>query len=103
MTSNNTVTCPHCMNTVPRGAQVCRGCQAEIRYGTPQGVAIFFLILCVVTGWWGAKLVHDYISTNPAILWVVFGAFFLFCGFISRKICKRLYDGKTVFRRFYRK
>lgn len=28
------LTCPHCHNDeVPRGASVCRGCQAEVHYG----------------------------------------------------------------------
>ena len=103
MTSNNTITCPHCINEVPWGAQVCRGCHAEIRYGTPRGVAVFFLILSVVAGWWAAKLVHDFITTNSTFLWVVFGIVFASCAFASRKMCKGFYDGKTVFRRFYRK
>ncbi|WP_460124291.1 hypothetical protein [Pseudomonas sp. S2_C03] len=101
--SNHTVTCPHCMNEVPWGAHVCRGCQAEVRYGTPQGVVVFFLILCVIAGWWGAKVVRTFVTTNPTLLWIVFGIVFLLCGLASRKICKRFYDGKTVFRRFYRK
>lgn len=103
MANNHTVICPHCLNEVPWGAQVCWGCQAEVSYGTPQGVAIFFLIICVVAGWWGAKLVHTFITTNSAVLWFVFGAIFLAAGLASRKLCKRLYSGKTVFRRFYRK
>lgn len=103
MANNHTVTCPHCMNDVPWGAQVCRGCHAEIRYGTPRGVAVFLLILCFIAGGWVTELAKNYITTNSTFLWVVFGAIFLSCAWASRKICERLYDGKAVFRRFYRK
>lgn len=103
MATNHTVTCPHCMNEVPWGAHVCRGCQAEVRYGTPRGVAVFFFILSVVFGWWAAKAVYVFITTNSTVLWIVFGAVFLGCALGARKACKRFYDGKTVFRRFYRK
>lgn len=27
------IVCPHCHSEIPRGASVCRGCQAEIKYG----------------------------------------------------------------------
>ncbi len=26
--------CPHCLSEIPYEANVCRGCQAEIKYGT---------------------------------------------------------------------
>ncbi|BBH46896.1 hypothetical protein KU43P_33730 [Pseudomonas sp. KU43P] len=103
MTTGSTVTCPHCMNAVPWGASVCRGCQAEISYGTPRGVAVFFLIVCVVAGWWAAKGVHTFITTNSTVLWIVFGAVFLATGYGARKVCKSYYHGRTNFRRYYRK
>lgn len=103
MATYHTVTCPHCMNEVPWGARVCRGCHAEISYGTPRAIAIFFTVLCVIAGWYAAKRVHTHISTNSTLLWGVFGVVFLLSALASRKICKRIYDGKTMFRRFYRK
>ncbi len=103
MASDSTVTCPHCMNAVPWGARVCRGCHAEITYGTPRGVAILFTVLCVIVGWYVTKLVHDNLSTNSTLLWTVFGVVFLICALVFGRGCTRFYAGKTMFRRFYRK
>ncbi|MCH7420023.1 hypothetical protein [Pseudomonas mosselii] len=97
-----TITCPHCMNQVPRGAHVCRGCHAEIHYGTPRWVVILCTILSVVGGWWAAKIVHTFITTNSTVLWVIFGIAFVMLALGSRKLCKRLYAERTIFRRFYR-
>ncbi len=103
MSTNSTITCPHCMNNVPWGARVCRGCQAEISYGTPLASIIFFIVLSVGAGWYVTKLAHDYLFTNSTLLWCVFAAVLIPCAILSRKACKRLYDGKTEFRRHYRK
>ncbi len=45
----NDLTCPHCLGSVPRGASVCRGCQAEIEYGTSffEIVALIFISIFV--------------------------------------------------------
>ncbi len=102
MTSGSTVTCPHCMNSVPWGASVCRGCHAEISYGTPQGVVVFFIFACVIAGWWAAKGVHTLITTNSTVLWIVFGAAFLASGYVAQKVCTRFYRGKTRFHRIYK-
>ncbi|MDR5756159.1 hypothetical protein [Caballeronia sp. LZ035] len=48
------LTCPHCLYGVPRGAQVCRGCQAEVYYGLPKESGTVILLaagLCVFLGW----------------------------------------------------
>ncbi|MGY2400492.1 hypothetical protein [Pseudomonas sp. SDO5271_S396] len=102
MQTNQTVSCPHCMNDVPWGASVCRGCHAEIAYGTPGTITIFFIVVSVAAGWYAAKLVHDHLSTNSTFLWIVFGVVLVLVGILSIKICKRLYKGKTWFRRIYR-
>jgi hypothetical protein len=50
----NDLTCPHCHTTVPRGARVCTGCQAEATYGPEPvwiGACIFpAIFLGVLTG-----------------------------------------------------
>ncbi|MFN3581992.1 MAG: hypothetical protein ACK4VV_16135 [Pseudomonas sp.] len=102
MEPNNTVTCPHCMNNVPWGARVCQGCQAEISYGTPFATQAIFVFLSIGIAWYATKLVHDYLFTNSTLLWLVFAAVITPCALVSRKICKRLYDGKTQFKRYYR-
>ncbi|MEI2606948.1 hypothetical protein V8O11_24710 [Erwinia aphidicola] len=35
MSEQNLITCSHCRSDIPRGANVCKGCRAEIKYGTP--------------------------------------------------------------------
>ncbi|ECH2288237.1 hypothetical protein FOE33_24415 [Salmonella enterica] len=39
------ITCPHCRSEIPHGANVCRGCQAEISYGT-SGFMMLVLLIC---------------------------------------------------------
>ncbi|ELW2866014.1 hypothetical protein ABVL22_004300 [Salmonella enterica] len=38
------ITCPHCRSEIPHGANVCRGCQAEISYGTSGFMMLVLLI-----------------------------------------------------------
>lgn len=48
------LTCPHCLGGVPHGAQVCRGCQAEVYYGLPKKIGTVILLaagLSVLLGW----------------------------------------------------
>jgi hypothetical protein len=84
--------CPHCYTEVPRGASVCRGCQAEIEYGTPAAaivaVAIASLFLAIKT----VAFIPDSLSFLP---WVVgIGSF------IAGSIfCFRFYEDRVVFRR----
>jgi hypothetical protein len=101
--SNHIVTCPHCMNQVPWGAHVCRGCQAEIQYGTPRAVTAFFGILCLILGWYAAKVVRLYITDHSIVLWTVFGIVFAASVSACTRFCRRRYAGNTVFRRFYRR
>ena len=45
MADKKLITCPHCLSEIPHGANVCRGCRAEISYGTP---GIMMLLLFIV-------------------------------------------------------
>lgn len=36
--NNKTMTCPHCLNEVKYGANICTGCKAEITYGKIPGL-----------------------------------------------------------------
>lgn len=103
MAANHTVTCPHCMNEVPWGAHVCRGCQAEIEYGTPRVVTAFLGILCLIVGWYAAKVVRLYVTDHSTVLWTVFAIVFGVLAAVCTRFCKRRYAGKTMFKRFYRK
>ena len=40
--------CPHCFGGVPYGASVCRGCQAEVEYGTPTTFVIFSIFAAII-------------------------------------------------------
>lgn len=103
MAHDHTVTCPHCLNNVPWGARVCRGCHAEISYGTPFSAVVVFTVLSVGAAWFSAKFAHDHLSTNPTFLWWVFGGVLAVSSVLSWKACKRLYNGSTSFSRRYRK
>lgn len=103
MANNHTITCPHCMNNVPWGARVCRGCHAEISYGTPFSAVVIFTVLSVGAGWYATKFVHDHLSDNPTLLWCVFAGVLTPCIIGSWRICKRLYDGSSSFSRRYRR
>jgi uncharacterized protein YdhG (YjbR/CyaY superfamily) len=41
--------CPHCHGDIPKGARVCRGCQAEVQYGAPWWANIGALLVGAVT------------------------------------------------------
>ncbi|GGZ92229.1 hypothetical protein DC083_02320 [Ignatzschineria ureiclastica] len=46
--TSSTMTCPHCMTEVKRGANVCVGCKAEIKYGVSAGIFFGFYILTFI-------------------------------------------------------
>ena len=50
--------CPHCYEIVPAGAKVCKGCQAEIEYGTPYFVALIIFFISVVLGISASSLIE---------------------------------------------
>lgn len=103
MSSDRNLSCPHCMNNVPWGARVCRGCHAEISYGTPPFIAITLTVLSVVAGFVVGKLFHDLLSiTNSTVLWIVCGATTLLGWWFSFKNCRRFFRERTWFKRIYK-
>jgi uncharacterized membrane protein HdeD (DUF308 family) len=87
--------CPHCRGNVPRGATVCRGCQAEIEYGVP-GFA--FLIVAIVSAYLGVK-VADWLPESLVILaWIAGIACFVFGGVMLEKA----FGDRVEFKRIYR-
>lgn len=42
--------CPHCRGTVPYGASVCRGCQAELHYGVTISEYFVVFLVCLILG-----------------------------------------------------
>lgn len=67
------LSCPHCRGNVPRGATVCRGCQAEIEYGVPPPA---YLVVAIVSGIVGFKTSSIVPESLSFLGWVVgIGAF----------------------------
>jgi hypothetical protein len=44
--------CPHCKTTVPHGARVCTGCQAEVHYGVPPALLGASLVVAIGLGFY---------------------------------------------------
>jgi hypothetical protein len=88
---SNVISCPHCHGEIPKGATVCRGCQAEIEYGAPWWANIG----AVLVGAWAWASTIRY-SPNVAIgVGIVVAIALLF--FVSWVFRKRI-----VIRRVYR-
>ncbi|MFN4056401.1 MAG: hypothetical protein ACK4GU_16195 [Alishewanella aestuarii] len=89
------IVCPHCHGSVPHGAKVCRGCQAEIQYGCPPTL---FLVLIVITAFLGFKIsavLPDFLSFMG---WVVgIGGFVL-----GSILLNRVFEKRVNFKRIYK-
>ena len=87
--------CPHCYELVPTGAKVCKGCQAEIEYGTPGFIALIIFFISIVLGISASTLIE---GGNSFLGWgigiVVF--FALFIGF------EKTFSNRVKFKRIYK-
>lgn len=90
----NMMICPHCRTEVPHGAKVCRGCQAEIEYGTPNFVGFIILLLSILAGF---KL-HS-LFENLWISIIASGMLFFVMMFISEV---KLFPNRVNFKRIYK-
>lgn len=87
--------CPHCHGSVPRGAKVCRGCQAEIEYGAPPFAFLVVAIVSVVLGIKTSGVLPEGLSF---LAWIVGIG-----GFIAGSvILGRLFGSRVNFKRIYR-
>jgi len=84
--------CPHCHTSVPLGASVCTGCQAEVEYGTPSGATVLVLI---IAGFVGYSAGH---ASYSAVGWLIFAA--LAGG--GMYACSNLFKNRINFKRVYR-
>ncbi|MGH8086007.1 MAG: hypothetical protein ACREPV_12145 [Lysobacter sp.] len=89
---NNVVACPHCHGEVPFGAKVCRGCQAEVEYGTPPAAALLVFLLAFFGAWYVGS------SFGSAFGWV---ALVVFLGG-GIYLCQRAFKHRVSFKRIYR-
>ena len=87
--------CPHCHGTVPHGAKVCRGCQAEIEYGTPP---LLYLVLLIASIYLGYKSSHIWPVSLSFLSWVVGIGVFIVGAILFEKIFK----DRVVFDREYK-
>jgi len=98
-----TLTCPHCHARVPHGATVCRGCKAELEYGTPAAAYLIPLIVACCVAWlvlYGMyHLLH--IASHEVygwVGWIVFLGVFI-C--VTVRVNKSFAD-RVVYHRIYR-
>jgi amino acid transporter len=91
------------MSNVPVGARVCRGCQAEIDYGTPLYAVGILAVLTLIAGLFVIRFVHNALAiTNTTFLWIVFCTTVVAGAVLSVKVCKRRYKNKSRFKRIYK-
>lgn len=89
--------CPHCRGSVPRGAAVCRGCQAEIEYGAPPAAYVVVLVVSAIAGFQTSGVVPQSLSFLSWIIGIgvfVGGVELLSRIFVDRVIFKRIYKTK---------
>lgn len=91
----NDLTCPHCLNHVPYGAKVCRGCQAELKYGPSVKMQLSVFVAAVVVG----SIVGHVLPRSMSLIgWVSFiGVFFLLYKWMNR-----VHGDRVIFKRIYR-
>lgn len=87
--------CPHCHGTVPHGASVCRGCNAEIEYGSPP---IAFLLIAIVSAFLGFKTYSIVPESLRFIAWVVG----ISCFVASSILLNKMFNDRVIFKRIYR-
>lgn len=109
--SNKIMTCPHCLNEVKYGANVCTGCKAEILYGrAPRIVKVISLILIYMAIYWvfisslkfalSMNWVDRNIGEGSNGLVVIGGMFIIglvVYWIVSKTIFKRLYGRKIEY------
>ena len=88
----NNLICPHCRTEVPRGAHVCTGRQAELKYGAVSRLFGGAIMVAVVAGCIAGHYTVSLIGWGVCIA----VAFFL-CKSIQNK-----YEDRVVFKRAYR-
>jgi len=89
------LTCPHCHNSVPMGASVCRGCHAELKYGPSRTIVSGLIVLAIVVG----TIVSSILPHSMSIAGWIVGIGTL--GFLYTRV-NRIYRDRVVFKRVYR-
>lgn len=89
------VTCPFCKTLVPRGATVCKGCNAVVEYRTPP---LMYIVLIVVSIFAGLKI-PNIVGLNVPFASVIVGLlFFIFVCYLSSQIfASRIHFERSYF------
>jgi len=95
--STNLITCEHCRSEIPRGANVCRGCHAEIKYG-PRPLFLWLSFLGpFAAGFFLCKFLHTYLSIGDSALYILWGAITLVGFAVLLKSCFKAFSGDVRF------
>jgi len=87
------LSCPHCLTSVPVGAKVCTGCQAEIEYGAPPLVHVIALVVFGYIGYSvGNSTDSSTLGWGTGIVAFVAAAWLLETLFAGRAVFKRVYN-----------
>lgn len=92
--SGAVLVCPHCHGEVPHGAKVCRGCQAEIEYGTPP----FFILVSFIISIFAGFKISSWVDNG----WVGFFSGILVFIFISGFFEIKIFSKRIKFKRVYK-
>ncbi|MBL1321039.1 MAG: hypothetical protein COA63_008280 [Methylophaga sp.] len=84
--------CPHCHETVSIGATVCKGCQAEIEYGTPIFIVLIIFLISVFLGVAASDLGNSYLGWGVGVVVLVS----LFVG------SEKIFSNRVKFKRIYK-
>lgn len=87
--------CPHCYSNASRGASVCQGCGAEIKYGAPSVIYFFIVAIGVYFG----SLTYAIAPAGLAFLGWVAG---IGSSLAALQLSNRIFKSRVKFTRYYR-
>ncbi len=99
MTNQRLITCVHCRSDIPHGASVCKGCRAEIKYGTPGFFMLVGFILPIVVGWYAASYGIKSLGFNETVGYIIWSIITITGWFFATKICSSLFSNYVSFTR----
>lgn len=78
--SSDIIKCPFCHTESPKGVLVCKGCQAEVKYGASWIIVfLIFLFFLIISTLWKSIFVIDGIFLDMlTVLTLGFGLFVVF-------------------------
>ena len=99
MAQERLITCSHCRSEIPHGANVCKGCRAEIKYGTPGLFMFVGFIIPLVVGFFPAKLWVVTLGFNETIAYFIWGVVTVVGWFLATKFCSKMFRNHVSFTR----